>query len=611
VSAPGSRGPSAPRPAALPLVFVLAAAIAAVGLAYRLGAWDVENDEAIYTYAAERIVDTGDWLTPRYIPTDLPFLEKPPLKFWLVAAPLRLGLLPRTEAGLRVVDVALASLAFGYVALFGMRLGGPAAAIASCLLLFGLRDLVLQHGLRSNNMEAPLVAAYCGGLYHALRWREDGRRRDAIATGAWFLVAFLCKFVAAAFLPAVAAVTLLLPRPLALPKPWRAAAADWGCAAALVVAVAAPWFVYQYATVGHELIETIFLQHVLARFTASVDVQHLQPWDFYLRQIERLLRDARSLWLAAAGGVLLVYRVVRHRDPLAALLLLWAALPIAVISGFTSKIIHYAYPYLPPVALAGGLALAAPIGMLREPIARLAARLEAASGQLPAGLPAWLARPAVRRTALGIGLAAVVVAGLALMLEGTARLAVGSVVLRNTSVVRPLVVAIVCFAIAGAWRPLLTAVPVGLLVLLPLGAARETLRDAARPAAGLRAVRDCARPLVEAGRAGRGAYAVSATPIPHPYAYYFLALGPWEAFPAADPALQRALFEPGAQRPIVLSARAFSDVGLSLLQAGHDVPPAISVQAGWTVLLPGPLGACVDDAVRAGARSAGGALGGS
>ena len=598
---------SGSRAAAPPLVFLVAAAIAAVALGYRLGGWDVENDEAIYTYAAERMVDTGDWLTPRYIPTDLPFLEKPPLKFWLVAAPLRAGLIPRTEAGLRVVDVGLSALAFGYVALFALRLGGPAAAIAACLLLFGLRDLVLQHGLRSNNMEAPLVAAYCGGLYHALRWREDGRRRDAIAAAAWFLVAFMSKFVAAAFVPVIAAVTLLLPRPVTLPKSWRASLADWSWAAALVVAVSAPWFVYQYAMVGHELIETMFLQHVLARFTAAVDVQHLQPWDFYLRQIERLLREARGLWLVAAGAGLLVYRALRHRDPLAAMLLLWTALPLLVISSFTSKIIHYAYPYLPPLALAGGLALAAPIGMLREPIARLAARLDAASGRMPA----WLARPAIRRTALGLGLAAVGVAALALMLEGTARLAVGGVVLRNTSVARPLVVAIVCFALAGAWRPLLTAVPVGLLILLPLGAARETLRDAARPAAGLRAVRDCARPLVASGRAGRGAYAVSAAAIPHPYAYYFLTLGPWDAVAAADPALQRALFEPGAQRPIVLSARAFSEVGLSLLQAGHDVPPAISVQAGWTVLLPGPLGGCVDAAVRAGARSAGGALGGS
>ena len=50
-----------------------------------LGDWDLGNDEAIYSYAVDRILETGDWLTPRSIPHDGPFLEKPPLKFWMVA----------------------------------------------------------------------------------------------------------------------------------------------------------------------------------------------------------------------------------------------------------------------------------------------------------------------------------------------------------------------------------------------------------------------------------------------------------------------------------------------------------------------------------------------
>ena len=65
---------------------------------------DVRNDEAIYNYAAQRMVETGDWLTPRYVDTDGLFLEKPPLKFWLVAVPIRMGWIPNTEAGIRLVD---------------------------------------------------------------------------------------------------------------------------------------------------------------------------------------------------------------------------------------------------------------------------------------------------------------------------------------------------------------------------------------------------------------------------------------------------------------------------------------------------------------------------
>src|SRR5436190_13447571 len=30
-----------------------------------LGAADLQNDEAIYSYAVDRMLDTGDWITPR------------------------------------------------------------------------------------------------------------------------------------------------------------------------------------------------------------------------------------------------------------------------------------------------------------------------------------------------------------------------------------------------------------------------------------------------------------------------------------------------------------------------------------------------------------------
>ena len=48
-----------------------------------LGDNDLGNDEAIYSYAAESILMTGDWLSPRSSPNlHIIFLEKPPLKFW-------------------------------------------------------------------------------------------------------------------------------------------------------------------------------------------------------------------------------------------------------------------------------------------------------------------------------------------------------------------------------------------------------------------------------------------------------------------------------------------------------------------------------------------------
>ena len=78
-----------------------------------LGQADLENDEAIYSFAVDRILESGDWLAPKLSPTeDSTFLEKPPLKFWIVAAPIKAGLLPLNEFGLRFWDVVFGAAAW-------------------------------------------------------------------------------------------------------------------------------------------------------------------------------------------------------------------------------------------------------------------------------------------------------------------------------------------------------------------------------------------------------------------------------------------------------------------------------------------------------------------
>src|SRR5690349_17648686 len=97
---------------------LLLAAGVAVPLLTGLREPELRSDEAIYSYSVERILETGDWLTPRYIPTDGPFLEKPPLKMWIVAAAMRAGLLPRDEAGLRFFDGLFGAISFLYIFLY-------------------------------------------------------------------------------------------------------------------------------------------------------------------------------------------------------------------------------------------------------------------------------------------------------------------------------------------------------------------------------------------------------------------------------------------------------------------------------------------------------------
>ena len=90
-----------------------------------LDGWDLRSDEAIYTYAVDRIIETGEWLTPRSIQVDGPFLEKPPLKFWMLAAGIEAGFLPHNEVGYRLLDALMGAVAFVYIYLIGVRVAGP------------------------------------------------------------------------------------------------------------------------------------------------------------------------------------------------------------------------------------------------------------------------------------------------------------------------------------------------------------------------------------------------------------------------------------------------------------------------------------------------------
>src|SRR5262245_34720832 len=77
---------------------------------------DLMDDEAIYSFSVDVMVKDGDWLTPKRSPNEHEaFLEKPPLKFWMIAAPMRWGWLPRNEFGMRFWDALMASVAFLYV----------------------------------------------------------------------------------------------------------------------------------------------------------------------------------------------------------------------------------------------------------------------------------------------------------------------------------------------------------------------------------------------------------------------------------------------------------------------------------------------------------------
>lgn len=580
----------------------LALALFCFPLFIGLGGTDLENDEAIYSFAVDRILETGEWLTPKSSPyEDAAFLEKPPLKFWIVAAPILVGVLPHSEFGIRFWDALFGAAAFLYVFAIGSRLAGPVCGIAAVLILFVHRPLLFDHGFRSNNMEASLVLCYCGGVFHYLRWTAaaDGRwrRGHAVAAGLYFVLGFMTKFVAALFLPlAIVAASLLFRAPrIRLASQWRV----WGGVAALTLALVVPWFVYATMRFGWGLWHIMLTDHVYVRFTSYLDATHLQPWNFYFTELYRWFAASDSHLPVLAGLALLVVQTIRRRWLDGAVVVLWFALPLLLMSLGTSKLYHYVYPFLPPLALAGGYLGGFAVTLAPAPLAR---GLQALHDYLAARVPTVVAisrRPAVRWTTITIAVAAAVVAALTLIGEPI-RIVVGrSVLFRSSGVVRPILAVALFGVLAGECRRA-SRVVVALLVasVLPLQAYRDTVKQLTIERHPLRSasrcVADVERRRVQAGGEPNGLYVdADRADISHPQNYYFRRIRPWEyAVTPAGSVLSEYVNRPAAQRPVLIADRRYHDF-VNRRGFGAEPPPWVHFNVnGLWLLLPGPYGAC-------------------
>jgi 4-amino-4-deoxy-L-arabinose transferase-like glycosyltransferase len=577
-----------------------------------LGNNDLVGDEAAHSFSVVRILETGDWLVPKSSPNeDFAFVEKPPLKFWIVAAPIRLGLLPLKEFSLRFWDALFGGIAFLYIFAIGNRMAGPVCGAVAVLVCFTYSPLLIDHGIRGNNMEATLLLSYCGGVFHYLRWAaaSDSRssRLHAFAVALYFVLGFMTKFVAVLFLPAV-----LLAGTLLIGAARRKAAREWrlwAAASALALALAAPWFVFATVKFGRPFWNEILIHQVFTRLTLYLDPSHLQPWWFYWMTLYQGFLYSGSYLLVLGGILALLVQSIRRRWLEGAVVLLWFVLPVAAISMGTSKIIHYVYPYVPPLALGAGYLTALALAVLPAPLDRaLWAPNQYAAGWMPRTIAA-LRRPAARKWLIGIGATAIAIA-IATLAYGQIRLSVGDYVFfKNSGVFRPVIIAIVCGVLAGeSRRAARVVIPVLVAGLLPLPAYRDLLGrldDAGDHR--MRSARDCilqtsAREVAGSSPGGMYVSGFTSGVFGHEHYYYFRTIRPWErADPASFETLFQYLYDPAHPKPALLPDVVYQDFMRRVASSEAPVPnsavtsPSRVALGGVVLLLPGPYAVCREE----------------
>lgn len=323
-------------------------------LAFRLGQIPLLGpDEPRYARVAVEMARANEFVTPTL--TGEPWLEKPPLYYWLAGLGYRLG--GENEAAARWPAVLAALLMTAFTGLLGARLFGRSCGRLA-MIVIATSPLAFAYS-RAATMDV-LVAAFITGASGLFLLSSLGVAGPSAVPAAWALmaVALLAKGPIGIVIPlGVALFAGLALGRLTLPR----LVSPLGIVVAL--AIAGPWFAAIYLDQGPRFIEVFILNHNLDRFTSTIH-NHPGPIYYYLPVLLLGIFPWSGLLAPALAGLGAV-----ERRPLLAILA-WILVPLALFSLAGSKLPGYILPCLPPLAIL--VALSARV--LQSPEHRGAAR---------------------------------------------------------------------------------------------------------------------------------------------------------------------------------------------------------------------------------------------
>jgi len=301
------------------------------------------QDEAVYGYAAARMVRTGHWLTPVFL--DRFMLNKPPLLIWAGAISMRLSHISPLTLRLPVIAAGVLCCILVY---WWLRRSQPMATAISGVVL--LLSAPLFHAMTRRFMTDALLTLFVVAAMFLVgadpRWE---RRATPFAFGALSGAAIMTKS-AAGLLPlliviAYWAVCWIPPGAKERP-PLRRIFVAVGVAALL----AAPWHVYEF--VVHKdwfIAEYVRFQLLGSGVTAPSRYNEDTNFWFYLRTLLDTDPVLIVLWLTALPWIVIAWR--RSNASESRLLTSWFITVALCLGVFGTRAAYYLLPLLPALAL--------------------------------------------------------------------------------------------------------------------------------------------------------------------------------------------------------------------------------------------------------------------
>jgi 4-amino-4-deoxy-L-arabinose transferase-like glycosyltransferase len=320
-----------------------------------LGSFGIlDNNEGLYAEIPREMLASHDWrlwVIPHL--NGLPYMEKPPLLYWLTA--LSFALFGESEWSARLVP---AFSAFGCVALlvwFGKAVKRPMAGrLAAIMFASCVGVIAMSHVLMFDMLLTVLLAA---ALMHAWRYIAEGDARHVRRAYAFLALALLAKGLIALVLfgLVVAAVTSMNASSL---SGFARAVAKWfePWALAVFFVIAAPWHIVA------SMVEPIFAwfyfinEHVL-RFLGKREPHdyYAGAWWYYLPRMAIYLFPWSFLLFGMATRRPM-QREGEHAGLKRFLLMAWL-LPLLFFSISSAKANYYLIAVMPAAAFHLALAL--------------------------------------------------------------------------------------------------------------------------------------------------------------------------------------------------------------------------------------------------------------
>ncbi|OGR89865.1 MAG: hypothetical protein A3J74_03545 [Elusimicrobia bacterium RIFCSPHIGHO2_02_FULL_57_9] len=303
----------------------------------------IEVDDARYAEVPREMLVFNDWGTPHL--DGFPYVEKPPLWYWLAASSYRIfGV---NEAAARLPLALLSLLGMLGLAWLGSWLYAPdtgrmgAIMLASASLYFFLSHYITP------DMPLAVFLLWCSALIlRALMRPEDGRWA---APAAWACagLAFLSKGLVALTFPIAWTVLLIILFPQ-----WRRGARAFlnPLGPLLFILIAAPWFALMERR-HPGFLRFIFVEQHFQRYLTQ-KYNRSSPWYFFI-----LVLPAGLLpWTPAAlAGFFRSFKA--PRDPRDTALALWVMLVAGFFTTSQSKLATYILPAIPHLTLLAARAL--------------------------------------------------------------------------------------------------------------------------------------------------------------------------------------------------------------------------------------------------------------